>query len=368
MHLHVLSKTLCTIPTSPLAFVKNILSLSNSNSVVIYIFTELSRKRRRSSTKSSDSLTLQQSVAKKCLHDYMALKMDLLAQDIADLRSESDPNDIIKLLYSNFLTAIAKLLMPHLTEVKIAADNYCQLGLHQEVVAEGAIASAESVDSLFNLMSVKQMWDKTRFFRKAVAAIPASAPERLAGEGILLHYNTHLAIYKQATLVKDSLAKEPKGEERRSAPSEDDKLVPLRVTSAKSFNSFTCEDCYRIQARVLSVAYGIPEGKIVCHNAEEIQSTTVTFLIHGQYICNIVQGSTQLPTVWVLLELHIIEVSIPGVFSFNPSVGCFLTLLRGSKTFTAILRVTEVRDIRTAQNTFYFPSCCFTVCSSYIYT
>ena len=334
----------------------NVLYLSESNLVLICTLTELPRKRCRSSTQSSDSFALQQSVAKKSLHDYTALKMDLLTEDISDLHSESDPNDIIKLLYSNFLTAIAKLLAPHLSEVKIAADNYCQLGLHQHAVAEGPIASAESVDSLFSVMSVKRMWDNTRFFRKAVAAIPASARERQAAEGIFLHYNTHLKIFKQATFLKDALTKEPKGEEKTTAPNESDKLVPLKITSAKSFSSFTCKDCYQIQVRVLSTTYNVPEEKIICHDADESCSTTVTFLIPGQCISNVVQRSTQLSTVWVLLELEIIEVSIPGLFAFSPSVDYFLTLLRGSKTFTAdLLGVTEVRVLLIIVH-FSFPS------------
>ena len=311
---------------------------------MFYVLAELSRKRRKLSNKSSDDLAVQQSVAKKCLHDYTDLKMDLLAQDIADLHSESDPSDIIKLLYSNFLTRIAKLLTPHFAEVKIAADNHCQLGLHKVSVAEGAIASAESVDGLFSVMSVKRMWDNTRFFRKIVAAIPESAPERQAAEGILFHYNMHLAIYERATLLRDALAKEPKIDEKRMGSNED-KLIPLKITSAKPIGGFTSEDCYRIQARVLSTAYHIPQEKIICQDADESRSTTVTFLVPCQYIHDIVQCSTQLPTVWVFLELDIIEVSIPGVFTFIPSVGCFLSLLRGSKTFTAdLLGVTEVKD------------------------
>ena len=311
---------------------------------MFYILAELSRKRRRLSTKSSDDLAVQQAVAKKCLHDYTDLKMDLLAQDIADFHSESDPSVIIKLLYSNFLTCIAKLLTPHFAEVKIATDNHCQLGLHKASVAEGAIASAESVDGLFSVMSVKRMWDNTRFLRKAVAAIPESAAERQAAEGILLHYNTHLAIYEQATLLRDALAKEPKIDEKRMGSNED-KLIPLKITSAKPIGGFTSEDCYRIQARLLSTAYGIPQEKIICQDVDESRSTTVTFLVLCQYIHSIVQCSTQLSTVWVFLELDIIEVSIPGVFTFIPSVGCFLSLLQGSKTFTAdLLQVTEVRD------------------------
>ena len=311
-----------------------------------YILAELSRKRRRSSTRSSDDLVLQQSVAKKCLHDYTDLKMDLLAQDIADLHSQSDPCIIIRLLYSNFLIRIAKLLTPHFSEVKIAADNHCQLGLHPKAVAEGAIGSAESVDSLFNLMSIKKMWDNTCFFRKVVAAIPANAPERQAAQGILLHYNTHLDIFKKATLLRDALAKETKIDEKKTGSNEDDKLIPLKITSAKPFGGFTSEDCYRIQARLLSTAYGIPQEKIICQDADESHSTTVTFVVPSQYMHDIVQWSTQLPTVWVLLELDIIEVAIPGVFTFIPSVGCFLSLLRGSKTFTAdLLGVTEVRVV-----------------------
>ena len=310
-----------------------------------YIPAELSRKRHRLSARSSDDPAVQQSVAKKSLHDYMDLKMDLLAQDIADLHSESDPTDIIKLLYSNFLTRIAKLLTPHFAEVKIAADNHCQLGLHKEAVAEGAIASAESVDGLFGVMSVKRMWDNTRFFRKVVAAIPESAPERQAAEGILLHYNTHLAIYQRATLLRDALAKEPKIDEKRTGSNEEEKLIPLKITSAKSIGGFTSEDCYRIQTRLLGTAYHIPQEKIICQDADESRSTTITFLVPCEYIHDIVQCSMQLPTVWVLLELDIIEVSIPGVFTFIPSVGFFLSLLRGSKPFTAdLLQATEVRD------------------------
>ena len=119
--------------------------------------------------------------------------------------------------------------------------------------------------------------------------------------------------------------------------------MPLKITSRKPIGSFTCEDCHRIQTRVLSAAYGIPEGKIICHDVDESRSTTVTFFIPSQYIQDIVQHSTHLPAVWVLLELEIIEVTIPGVFTFSPSVGCFLTLLRGSKFFTAdLLGVSEV--------------------------
>ena len=305
---------------------------------------ELTRKRRRSSTRSSEDLELQQSVAKKRRHDCMEMKMDLLARDISDLRFESDPSEIIRLLYCNLLRFIPKLLAPHLPEVKVETVNYCKLDLHQEIVAEGAIASVQSVDSLFSLMSVTKMWDKTRFLRKAVGSIPVSAPEREAAEAILSHYNMHLAIYKQATLLKDALAKNITNEVERMAPREDTKLVPLKITSLKDFGSFSCQDCYRLQVRILSTAYKIPEEKIICHDVEERQSTTVTFLIPSQFTHDIIQRSAQMPTVWILLEISIIEVSIPGVFTFSPSVGCFLTLLRGKKPFTAdLLGLTEVR-------------------------
>ena len=307
-------------------------------------FAELTRKRRRSSTRSSEDLELQQSVAKKRRHDYMEMKMDLLAQDISDLQSESDPGEIIRLLYSNLLTFITKLLAPHLPEVKVAADKYCKLDLHQEVVAEGAIASVQSVDSLFSLMSVTKMWDNTRFLRKAVGSIPVSAPERQAAEAILSHYKLHLAIYEKATLLKDALAKKIKNEVERTPPGEDTKLVPLKITSQKALSNFSCKDCYCLQVQILSTAYGIPEEKIICHDVEECQSTTVTFLIPGQFTHDIIQRSAQMPTVWILLEISIIEVSIPGVFTFSPSVDCLLTLLRGKKTFTAdLLGLTEVR-------------------------
>ena len=98
--------------------------------------------------------------------------------------------------------------------------------------------------------------------------------------------------------------------------------------------------------QLLSTAYGIPKEKITCDDADEGHSTTVTFLIPSQYTNDVIQRSVQLETLWALLQLGIIAVSIPGVFTFSPSVGCFLRLLRKSKAFTAdLLRVTEVRVV-----------------------
>ena len=312
--------------------------------------TELERKRRRSSTRSSEDLDIEQKPnVKKRLHEYMELKMDLLDLDISDIHSESDPTDAIKLLYSNSFTVVKKLLKPHFTVVKMAADQYCQLGLHPGSVGNGVLVSAESVDSLLNQMSVTGKWDNTRFLRKAIGSIPRSAPERGVAEAILSHYNLHLAIYEKATLLKDALVKkkEAKSEEEEKALGGNAELVPLKITAKKAFNKFTCEDCHRLQVELLSTAYCIPKEKIICDDADESHSTTVTFLIPSWYTNDIVLSSTQLETLWALLQLAIIEVSIPGVFTFSPSVGCFLALLKKSSAFTAdLLRVTEVRVVQ----------------------
>ena len=319
--------------------------IMESNAVIIGLLAELTRKRHRSSTQNSDDHELQPLVAKKSLPDYTATKMDLLAQDISDLHSESDPEVIIKLLYGNALATISDLLEPHLNAVKKAAGRFHRLGLHHVAVGEDIIESAVSIDSLMSRMSVGGMWDQTRFLRKAVASIPHSAPERGIAEAILSHYHLHLAIFERSTLLKDSLTKESESEEEVEVPAEANKLVPLQITSSKAFDNFSCDDCYILQVRGLKKAYGIPEEKIICHNVEERQSTTVTFLISCQYVHDVIQLSGRLDTVWILLELDIIEVSIPGVFTFVPSVGCFLSLLRVSKPFTAdLLGVTEVRN------------------------
>ena len=276
--------------------------------------------------------------------------MDLLAQDISDLRSESDPEVIIKLLYDNALAIISDLLEPHLKKVKEAAGRYHRLGLHHMALGEDIIESAESIHSLLNRMSVTGMWNETRFLRKAIASIPQSVSDREVAEAILFHYDQHLAIYKRARHLKDAIPKEPGNEEEAKVPVESTELVPLKITSRKAFDSFSCEDCYKLQVRGLKKAYGIPEEKIICREVEDGHSTTVTFMIPHQYVHNIIQRSGRLDTIWILLELDIIEVSIPGVFTFIPSVGCFLSLLRGSKPFTAdLLGVTEVRDLCNAQ-------------------
>ena len=311
------------------------------------------QKRPRSSTQSSEDREQHYSVAKKCLPDYTTTKMDLLAQDISDLHSESDPKVIIKLLYGNALAAISDLLEPHLKAVKKAAGRFHRLGLHHVVVGEDTIKSADSIDSIMSRMSVGGMWDQTRFLRKAIASIPHSAPEKGVAEAILSHYHLHLAIFERSTLLKDALTKESKSEEEVEAPTEANKLVPLQITSSKAFDSFSCEDCYILQVQGLEKAYGIPEGKNIYHDVEERHSTTVTFMIPRQYIHDIIQRSSRLDTVWILLELDIIEASIPRVFTFIPSVDCFLSLLKGSKPFNAdLLRVTEVS---VSFNVTFFP-------------
>ena len=146
-------------------------------------------------------------------------------------------------------------------------------------------------------MSVTGMWDETRFLRKAIGTIPQSAPERGVAEAILFHYDQHLAIYKQATLLKDAIAKEPESQDKANAPTESNKLVPLKITSPKVFDRFSCEDCYILQVQVLKKAYGIPEEKIICHEVEDGHSTTVTFMIPRQYVRNVIQHSGQLDAV-----------------------------------------------------------------------
>ena len=198
------------------------------------------QKRPRSSTQSSEDCELQHSVAKKCLPDYTATKMDLLAQDISDLRSESDPKVIIKLLYGNALATISDLLEPHLKTVKKAACRFNRLGLHHVTVGEDIIESAVSIDSLMSRMSVGGMWDQTRFLRKAIASIPHSAPQRGIAEAILSHYHLHLAIFERSTLLKDALTKESESEDEVGAATEANKLVPLQITSSKAFDYFSC--------------------------------------------------------------------------------------------------------------------------------
>ena len=302
------------------------------------------RKRSRSSTQPSE--VLEQSVAKKRLLDYTACRMDLMDKDKSDLHSESDPEVIIKLLYDNAIAIISDLLEPHLKAVKKEAGRLLHLDLHHVALTEDIIKSADSVDSLLKQMSVTGMYDQTRFLRKAIDTIPHSAPERGIAKAVLSHYHLHLVIFKRSTLLKDTLTAKSASVEGVEASTEGKKLVPLEITSSKAINSFSCQDCHILQVRGLSAALGIPEEEIFCRDVEERKSTTVTFMIPHQYVHDVIQRSGRLDTVWILLELDIIEVSIPGVFTFIPSVGCFLSLLRGSKSFTAdLLGVTEVRDI-----------------------
>lgn len=284
------------------------------------------------------------------MDEYMKMKMDLVGQDVISMQGHCNPTKAIRLFYANALRRLMRLLKPHLDAVKDAADIYIQLGLHEEDGNEKPcdIYSAGSIGNLFSQMSAKSKWENTHFLEQAVDAIPANAKEREVAEAILSHYSRHLEIHRRATPLKDSLAM------RRESASDGEgteglatkTLISVELTSSKSLANFTCEDCHRLQIHVINQACGIPVEETICSGAVERRSTTVIFHIPNQYIDMIMQRSTQLRTVWVLLELDVIEVAIPGVFTFMPSVDCFLTLLRGGKNFTAdLLRVTEVRVV-----------------------
>ena len=282
------------------------------------------------------------------------MKMDLQVQDaMACMLTKRDPHRLIRQFYANMLNRIPKLLEPHLCEVKDAADTYIRGGLHdgRRPVQTIDIQGAESISELLNLMSVKESWDNTDFLRQAVDAIPAMARERDAAEGILSHYIHHLLIYEEATPLVAALAnrKEYNGEDKGSVvvSQVDNRLIPLDITSSISISDFTLKDCHSLQKWLLGTVHGIPKNQVFCRDAKERRSTTVTFIIPDQYITTIMQNSSQLLSLWVLLEHHVIEVAIPGVFFFSPTVECFLDLLRESKTFSAdidFLGMTEVRD------------------------
>ena len=283
---------------------------------------------------------------KRTMDEYVTMQMHLERQDLKSICSDGDQT--VRLLYANALSRIIQLLEPHLDAVKDKADTYLQLGLHKDRVEVKLcdIQSAESVSELLRNMSIKAKWDCTIFLQQAIDAIPPKAPEWEVAEAILSHYNLHLGIYKKATLLKDHLAqkkkkKSGKGKGKQVAATAE--LISVEITSSKDLTEFTCEDCHRMQVRILSASIGIPAEKIICLDVMERHSTTVTFFVPNEFTYIIMQRIIHLEIVWVLLELDVIEVAISG-FIFKPSVSCFLTLLRASKLFTAdLLQVTEVR-------------------------
>ena len=210
----------------------------------------------------------QQQSHQRQLLKYTNLKMDLKIKDISDLMSESDPMRSIMLLYANTLAAITRLLEPHLQAVKEEAVRYHQLGLHQGMSEESTIRSANSLDDVLRQMSVTEMWSDTRFLSQAVGAIPASALEREVVEDILSHYNLHLAIHERATQLDDALAKQSESKEEGKAPEEDTGLIRLKIPRWQSMFGFTWENCYHLQAYILSKAYCIPKQKIIWFHAD----------------------------------------------------------------------------------------------------
>ena len=284
---------------------------------------------------------------KRTMDEYMKMLTDLEIQDVKSIQGQCDPVRATKLLYANAHKRLERLLEPYLREVKGAAETYIQLQLLDDKGTEKPcdIQSAQSISELLSRMSTRSTWRSTTFLQQAVDAIPAMAFEREIADAILSHYSHHLGVYERSTLLKDDLA------QKQESDSEEDVkrmvasgyLVPVEITSSKPFAEFTCQNCCQLQVRILSAAFGIPDKVVICHDAVERQSTTVIFLVPNGFIYAIMQRTTQLETVWVLLELDVIEVAISG-FTFKPTVGCFLALLKGSKSFTAdLLGVTEVR-------------------------
>ena len=163
-------------------------------------------------------------------------------------------------LYANTLAAITDLLEPHLQVVKEEAVRYHQLGLHQGMLEESTIRSANSLNSLLRQLSVTGMWNNTCFLMKAVGVIPPFALEREVAEDILSHYNLHLAIHERATQLKDALDKQSESKEEGKASEEDTRL---KIPTQKSLFVFSWQSCYRFHAFILSKLFCIPMEQIV---------------------------------------------------------------------------------------------------------
>ena len=252
----------------------------------------LKRKQSRSFASSVDTPCCP--AEKKTMDEYMKMRMDLEKQDLKCVHAKSDR--AIRLFYANALSRIIRLLEPHLDALKMAANIYLQLGLHEGQVERSDVESAESVSTLLGRMSIEAKWGNTCFLQQAVDAIPTKARE--VAQTILSHYNLHLAIYEKATLLKDDIAKKKESEnkdEGRQVVAES-QLVPMEITSSKSLTEFTCKDCHHLQVRILSQTFGIPAEKINCLEAVERKSTTVTFCIPNGFTYIIMQCSTQFLT------------------------------------------------------------------------
>lgn len=201
----------------------------------------MQRKRSRSSASSGDIACYQAKKMTMVKHAEMYLGLMPIDRESLHL---NDPDKVMPLLYANALKRLIQLLEPHLDDAKDAIDTY--LCLHpQESVKPSDIDSVKSISELFKQSSVKATWENTNMLQQAVDAIPAIAVERDVAVSILAHYNSHLDYYRSATRLKDvAKGKETESENKGKQVVATTELVPVELTSSKSFNEFTCEDCH----------------------------------------------------------------------------------------------------------------------------
>ena len=246
--------------------------------------------------------------------DYRSLasyKMSIVACDMDIIKLPKHPHEAIKGLYFNAWQLLIQILSACFTTIKAVALDAVQA--RQVVANEEEVKECNDLRALFKCLSVKEKWDDLRFLDLAISCLPSEAAKEMEAARLVLgHYRSHLVAYVKAMSIKEG--KKVFGGNPYQLGS-DNKWAVTEVTVHEDIEAYTCQDCLNLWKWFLIKALEIPEDCILFCVAKPGNSTTLVFMVLQTLVRGIEEKLSLPGVLWVMKELHILQVKVPGIFA-----------------------------------------------------
>ena len=240
-------------------------------------------------------------------------KMDIVSCDINVFESSKHPEEAIMSLYFNAYNHLIQILSTYVITIKKVALRAVRM--KQVHVTEDVVKRACDLSALFECLEVDKKWNDLHFLDVAIMSLPPKASkERSAAHLVLGQYKSYLRAYTKAVSIKKGKSVRSFLQRKRGR---DEKLVVTEVTVDKDMDEYTCHDLLELWTLFLIETLEIPEDHIEFRHARADNSTTLVFMLTQTYAKRTKEKLSKPAASWVMKELSILRVYIPGVVNMD---------------------------------------------------
>ena len=224
-------------------------------------------------------------------------------------RGCTNAEEVLHLLYSSAYTLVLGLLPKHAEIIKkqvvfIIDRKHKMVEGKQRVHVE----AAKSTEEVLKYLDIPDKWNDLLLLMlvlRAVQTCDLSCYEEAMK--ILDHYQGHLFQYLQ---IKNRL-ENIEAFQGAQKPLKQDQ-VEVNITLKDSIYQLKYSSCHELWFGVLAEGVGIPRDQIEIGGPVRPGSSIITFHIPKQYVKSLMKAHCQRAVSWVLLELRVQKIVIPG--------------------------------------------------------